>query len=114
MLGELVGRFRPSGCNLGGLALYWVRLWYGPATATFFPLTGYDFVNVALLACGAAAIGMVISLVATICMGVVQYGIRKSDVLKYYTGLEGALQKYRQLLRPTEPPPQDNLNKIEL
>jgi uncharacterized membrane protein YagU involved in acid resistance len=99
---------------LGGLTLYWLRLWYGTYITTFFPLTDYNFVNMALLACGAAAIGMIISFGAAILMGIMWYIIEKTGLLGYYQDLTEVLQKYRQLLRQTHTPPQDNANKIGL
>lgn len=47
---------------IGGLILYWVRLEYGSYATTLFISTGHEWVDIAILACGAAFVGKIISL----------------------------------------------------
>lgn len=47
---------------IGGLALYWVRLWFGDSVTRLLESTGYPWLNIALLACGAAFVGKIISM----------------------------------------------------
>ncbi|HEU4641312.1 MAG TPA: hypothetical protein VFS44_02575 [Gemmatimonadaceae bacterium] len=61
---EFVGVLVLLDIVLGGLALYWVRLAF-PDVGAQLPGTGYDVVDVALLACAAAIVGKMVSLVAS-------------------------------------------------
>jgi hypothetical protein len=47
---------------IGGLALYWVRLWFGYSMTRLLESTGYPWLDIALLACGAAFVGKIISM----------------------------------------------------
>ena len=56
---------------IGGLALYWSRLWFGTGVARFLEPTGYPWLDIALLACGAAFVGKIVSLLAEVAAGLV-------------------------------------------
>ncbi|HEX6536755.1 MAG TPA: hypothetical protein VF041_19365 [Gemmatimonadaceae bacterium] len=60
---EFVGVLVLVDIVLGALALYWARLAF-PDAGRELPGTGYPFVDVALLACAAAIVGKMVSLVA--------------------------------------------------
>ena len=56
---------------IGGLALYWSRLWFGADVTRFLETTGYPWLDIALLACAAAFVGKIVSLVAELAAGLI-------------------------------------------
>jgi hypothetical protein len=75
---------------IGGLALYWSRLWFGNSVTRFVESTGYPWLDIALLACGAAFVGKIISLVAELFAAFL-------DIVKHSksTRLTESLERYR-------------------
>ena len=63
---------------IGGLALYWVRLWFGTGVTRLLESTGYPWLNIALLACGAAFVGKIISMLGELVAAFVDV-LRKKD-----------------------------------
>lgn len=82
---------------LGGLALYWVRLWFGSGIAVHFTSTGYPWVDIALLACAAAFCGKVLSLLADVVAAGVEGFIQKVDLLKAGSTLKASIREYERL-----------------
>jgi hypothetical protein len=51
---------------IGALILYWMRLWFGTKLGAILPSSGYPWLDIALLACAAAFVGKVVSLLANL------------------------------------------------
>ena len=82
----------------GALALYWGRLAF-PCIGRRLPGTGYEFVDVALLACAAALVGKVVALAATLAMAQVwRMAARRSRPT--FLGLRNALAEYLVAIEP--------------
>lgn len=81
---------------LGALAIYLVRLWYGPQISDLFPSTGQQWIDFGLLAAGAAFSGKVILLLAYFIAAVIEGLIEKFQLLDASTTLIEILQQYRR------------------
>lgn len=81
---------------LGSLAIYLVRLWYGPQISDLFPSTGHQWIDFGLLAAGAAFSGKVILLLAYSTAAVIEGLIEKYQLLDASTTLVDILQQYRR------------------
>lgn len=71
---------------IGAGAIYWASLWYGDSLTKLFPSTGFDFVNIALMAFGASLFGKVFTFIATFMMAIVRYFLLRHT--KYYKKLK--------------------------
>jgi hypothetical protein len=86
---------------LGGLALYSARLLYGVRIESQFPSTGFVFVDIALLACGAALFGkLIFLLVSGLIMGIVEW---RWSSLANEKRLNDALATYRLTTKRNTP-----------
>jgi hypothetical protein len=81
---------------LGALSLYIIRLWYGTESAKLFPTTGNTWVDLGLLACSAALVGKIISLVVYFLAALVEGLIERLDIQNASTTLTQTLNEYRQ------------------
>jgi hypothetical protein len=72
----------------GGIALYWLRLVAGDGAARAFPSTGFEFVDVALLACAASIVGKGVTLVG---YGIMASRERRAESSRPYRALRVAL-----------------------
>jgi len=78
---------------LGGVGLYWLRLWYREQVPGLFPTTGLSFVDAGLLAFAAALVGKLLCLLVNTMMAVVRLVAEKYRVL-YYKRIEAAVCSY--------------------
>lgn len=81
---------------LGALSLYIIRLWYGPESGILFPTTGNTWIDLGLLACGAALAGKIISLVVYFLAALVESLIECLDIQNASTTLTTTLDEYRK------------------
>lgn len=82
---------------IGGLNLYWAKLQYGSLAPTLFTSTGHEWVDIGLLACGAAFVGKIITLSSDTFAAVVLMLIEGLK-LKVYSRFMDALNIYRGAL----------------
>jgi hypothetical protein len=88
---------------LGGVALYGMRLFYGAEITQLFPSTGTGFVDIGLLAIGAALLGRVLELFVATIMGASSWFIAERNLLGYRVRIEAALRA-KGLLASSSPP----------
>jgi len=88
---------------LGGIALYGMRLFYGREITELFPSTGTGFIDIGLLAIGAALVGRVLELFVATIMGASSWFIAERNLLGYRARIEAALSA-KGLLASSSPP----------
>jgi hypothetical protein len=94
---QLIGALGLTELILGSLALYGMRRYMTPSVLTQqFPSSGFDWADVALLACGAAVLGKVVTLFSWIVMAGVYREVAGRNFLKYRSRLIGGLNSYRE------------------
>lgn len=84
---------------IGGLALYWVRLWFGYSVTRLLESTGYPWLDIALLACGAAFVGKIISMVGELVAASID-SLRKPEMAPLKR-LSDAVTLYHGLIKDT-------------
>ncbi|MEK6406160.1 MAG: hypothetical protein AABN34_04270 [Acidobacteriota bacterium] len=102
---DFVGTLGLLELMLGGIAMYGIRLLYGPQITPMFPSTGITFVDVGLLALGAALVGSIVELLIAVLMAIGILIIANFNLLKYRGRIEDALQEVGLLKPPDQESP---------
>jgi hypothetical protein len=78
---------------VGGVGLYWLRLWYQDQAPALFPSTGLSYVDAGLLAFAAALVGKLLSLSVAFLMAVVRVAAKALGRF-YYPEVETSVYAY--------------------